>query len=102
MMKSNLRSFKPTKIFLLLAPLVLFAVVISINYSKPFGFFRESNPAMVCINAVMWGSNPLLEKRHVPISSYAFDAAAPPSTQLYNTIVSFGSGLVYSFIGSLP
>ncbi len=106
-MKKILNSFIPSKYLRLFVPLLLFYIVISINYAKPFGFFRESNPAMVCINAVMWGNNPMLEKQHVPISSYAFDARAEPSTQLYNTIVSFGSGwfaLPYYFfkIFSLP
>ena len=91
-MKKILNSFIPSKRLLFFVPLLLFCIVISVNYSKPFGFFRESNPAMVCINAVMWGNNPMLEKQHVPISSYSFDAAAQPSTQLYNTIVSFGTG----------
>lgn len=91
-MKDKINIFKLGKISSVIVPILLFVFVISFNYSKPFGFFRESNPAMVCINAILWSSNPLLEKLHVPISSYSFDSTAQPSTQFYNTIVSFGSG----------
>ena len=91
-MKSISQSSRLSKSLFLFVPVLIFLAVISVNYFKPFGFFRESNPAMVCINAIMWNRHPALEKQHVPISSYAFDAAAQPSTQLYNTIVSFGNG----------
>ena len=91
-MKSILQSSTLSKRLFFCVPILLFFLVISVNYFKPFGFFRESNPAMVCINAMMWSRHPALEKQHVPVCSYAFDTAAQPSTQLYNTIVSFGSG----------
>lgn len=69
---------------------VVFAIVISFNFLKPFGFFRESNPALVAINASYWKENPDIAKKCIPVCSYAFDKSIPPSTQFDNTITTFG------------
>lgn len=73
-----------------LAVAIIFAVVVSFNFTKPFGFFRESNPALVAINAKYWEQNPDIRKQHIPIYSYAFDKTKPPSAQFDNTITTFG------------
>jgi hypothetical protein len=68
----------------------VFLTVISFNFTKPFGFFRESNPALVAITANYWQENPDIRKQHIPIYSYAFDKNQPASTQFDNTITTFG------------
>jgi hypothetical protein len=74
--------------YLLLA--IIFAVIISFNFTKPMGFFRESNAALVLINANVWNNNDSIRKLHVPVTSYSFNAAAEPATQLYSTCTTFG------------
>jgi hypothetical protein len=69
---------------------VVFAIIISFNFTKPFGFFRESNPALVAINASYWKNNPDVTKKYIPVCSYAFNKELPPSTQFDNTITTFG------------
>ncbi|HEX6915116.1 MAG TPA: hypothetical protein VF145_07730, partial [Chitinophagaceae bacterium] len=73
-----------------LAAALLFILVVATNFTKPFGFFRESNPALVAINATYWQQNPDVRKQHIPVASYAFDKTAPPATQFDNTITTFG------------
>jgi hypothetical protein len=73
-----------------LATAIVFVVAISFNFTKPFGFFRESNPALVAINAKYWEQNPDTRKQNIPIASYAFDKTKAPSTQFDNTITTFG------------
>ena len=73
-----------------IAMAIVFAGVISFNFFKPFGFFRESNPALVAINASYWKENPDVAKKNIPVCSYAFDKNLPPSTQFDNTITTFG------------
>ncbi len=90
-----------SRIVIILIPIVVFIAVASINFSKPFGFFRESNPAMVCINIQQWQKFPAMKQRGIPMTSFAFDTAAAPSAQLYNTVLSFGNGwflLPYYFL----
>ena len=72
--------------------LLLFGLVISANFTKPFGFFRESNSAQVCINMDQWHHYPELEKKHIPMPSYNYDPGAAPETQLYTSYLSFGYG----------
>lgn len=79
-----------TKLYLLLA--LVFAIVISFNFTRPFGFFRESNPALVAINATYWKANPGIRKQHIPVASYAFRKDLSPATQFDNTITTFGYG----------
>lgn len=79
-------------LFLHSSAVVLFIIVVSINFSKPFGFFRESNPAMVCINTLLWQQYPQLKKSHVPVVSYAFNVNSTARTELYNTSTTFGYG----------
>lgn len=69
---------------------IVFVTIISFNFCKPFGFFRESNPALVAINASYWKNNPAIAKKNIPVSSYAFAKEKPPSTQFDNTITTFG------------
>ncbi len=85
-MISNLKSF--WKQYLLIA--IVFCAVVSINFAKPFGFFRESNPALVAITASYWNKNPDIRKQHIPLYSYSFQKDQPPSTQFDNTITTFG------------
>jgi hypothetical protein len=80
----------PWKSYLTLA--IIFAIVVSFNFTKPFGFFRESNPALVAINASYWKDNPDIRKHNVPVSSFAFNKELPPATQFDNTITTFGYG----------
>jgi hypothetical protein len=72
------------------ATAIVFAVAVSFNFTKPFGFFRESNPALVAINAKYWEQNPDVRKQNIPIASYAFDKSKAPSAQFDNTINTFG------------
>lgn len=76
------------KWYLLIA--IVFATVIGFNFTKPFGFFRESNPALVAINAQYWDKNPDIRKQQIPVASFAFNKSSPPSTQFDNTITTFG------------
>lgn len=69
---------------------IVFAAVVSFNFTKPFGFFRESNPALVAINAKYWEQNADVKEHHIPVASYAFDKTQPPATQFDNTITTFG------------
>lgn len=83
---------KPFRVFIYLIPVIIFGLVISVNLFKPFGFFRDSNPAMVCINAKIWQQYPELKRKNIPIQSYAYDPRADPATQLQNSVPSFGDG----------
>jgi hypothetical protein len=83
---------KPFRAFIYLISILLFALVISVNFLKPFGFFRDSNPVMVCINAKMWQQYPELKRKNIPIQSYAYDPQADPATQLQSSVPSFGDG----------
>lgn len=69
-----------------------FAMLTALNFNKPFGFFRESNPALVAITCTYWKQHPAFAEQHIPLYSYAFDANQPPATQFDNTITTFGYG----------
>lgn len=69
---------------------IVFLCIVSVNFFKPFGFFRESNPAFVCINATYWNNHPDIRAKHIPVTSYTFDKTAKPSTQLDATITTTG------------
>jgi hypothetical protein len=79
------------KYLLWLSIILLFVVVISFNFTKPFGFFRETNAALVCINANAWNSNNEIKQQGIPVSSYSFFTHNNPSDQLYSTTTTFGS-----------
>lgn len=67
-----------------------FLMIISGNFFKPFGFFRESNPALVCINADYWNVHPKTRSQHIPVFSYAYDETKPAKDQFYSTVTTFG------------
>lgn len=93
-----------SRFIFIIIPIVVFVAVESVNFLKPFGFFRESNAAMVCINIQQWQKFPALKQQGIPITSFAFDSAAAPAKQLYNTVLTFGNGwfvLPYYFLKSL-
>lgn len=71
--------------------LIVLIAVASINFNKPFGFFRESNAALVCINATIWQQHPNIQQTGIPVNSFAFLAYKNPTDQLYNTTITFGS-----------
>jgi hypothetical protein len=73
-----------------LALAIVFSIVISFNFTKPFGFFRESNPALVAINAKVWEKDTETRKQNIPIASFAYNKDLPRSTQFDNTITTFG------------
>src|SRR5690348_14576336 len=75
-----------------LAFVLLFGLVISVNFTKPFGFFRESNSAQVCINIEQWRHYPELEKKHIPMLSYSYDPGADPKTQMPYSYLTYGYG----------
>jgi hypothetical protein len=85
-MKTN----TPTWFWIIAA--LLFIAVISINITKPFGFFRETNAALVCINATVWNNHPELAASHIPVTSYSFFTHTQPQQQLYSTTTTFGFG----------
>ena len=60
------------KITIWLIPAVVFIVVIGVNFQKPFGFFRESNAALVCINAEAWNQHPAIKQKGIPVNSVFF------------------------------
>jgi hypothetical protein len=88
--------------------LIIFFVVISINFNKPFGFFRESNAALVCINAGIWNNHSTIQQKGIPVNSFAFLAYNNPTEQLYNTTITFGSWWIttpyyfFNFFGLQP
>lgn len=70
---------------------VVFVLVISVNFFKPFGFFRESNAALVCINANVWNADKHTQQLGIPANSYAFLAYNNTEQQLYNSTTTMGS-----------
>lgn len=88
------------KITIWLIPAVVFIVVIGVNFQKPFGFFRESNAALVCINAEAWNQHPAIKQKGIPVNSVFFFYHSYPKDQLYSSTVTFGSawiGVPYYF-----
>lgn len=79
-------------IFLLVT--ILFFVVISVNFFKPFGFFRESNAALVCINAEIWNNNPTIKNEGIPVNSYFFNSFNNTNDQLYTSTITFGNAWI--------
>ncbi len=75
----------------LVASVILIAII-SINIIKPFGFFRETNAALVCINADVWNKHPELASKRIPVTSYSFFTHSQPQQQLYSTTTTFGYG----------
>lgn len=71
-------------------PVLIYILVISVNFLKPFGFFRESNPAIVCINYNIWKQYPVLKNHLLPIGSYTYNPDAKRKAQLW--AITFGYG----------
>jgi len=78
----------------IIVAIALFFSVIAINFFKPFGFFRESNAALVCINAEIWNQNVTIKNTGIPVNSYYFNAYQNTHDQLYNTTITFGNAWI--------
>lgn len=71
---------------------ILFCCVVAVNFNKPFGFFRESSPAIVCINTNIWQNNTSIKNTYIPVNSYAFLNYSNIKDKLYNSTITFGNG----------
>jgi hypothetical protein len=78
----------------IIVAIALFFSVIAVNFFKPFGFFRESNAALVCINAEIWNQNATIKNAGIPVNSYYFNAYQNTNDQLYNTTITFGNAWI--------
>ncbi len=78
----------------IIVAIALFFSVIAVNFFKPFGFFRESNAALVCINAEIWNQNATIKNEGIPVNSYYFNAYQNTHDQLYNTTITFGNAWI--------
>jgi|GEM_PF-5707720 len=85
-----MRFFSSRYNYLLLV--AIFAIIVAFNFKKPMGFFRESNPALVCINSDFWMKHDSIRKLHIPVTSYAFNSGASIESQLNSTCTTFGYG----------
>ena len=85
--------FKQYK-YLLVPIVVVFVATIGVNFFKPFGFFRESNAALVCINADVWNKHTAIEQAGIPVNSYYFLAYQNTHDQLYTSTITFGSAWI--------
>lgn len=74
--------------------IILFSIIIATNFFKPFGFFRESNAALVCINAEIWNKNEQLKNAGIPINSYFFTSFNDTNDQLYTSTITFGNAWI--------
>ncbi len=72
----------------------VFIGVIGVNFQKPFGFFRESNAALVCINAEAWNQYPAIRQKGIPVNSLFFFYHQNSKDQLYCSTVTFGSAWI--------
>jgi hypothetical protein len=86
--------FKQYKYLLLPIFVVVFVATIGVNFFKPFGFFRESNAALVCINADVWNKHKAIEQAGIPVNSYYFLAYQNTNDQLYTSTITFGSAWI--------
>lgn len=82
------------KLTIWIITVVAFVVVIGVNFNKPFGFFRESNAALVCINAEAWNQHPTIKQQGIPVNSVFFFYHQNTKDQLYSSTVTFGSAWI--------
>ncbi len=103
---TSITTIKKTTIWIVF--ILVFIIVIGVNFRKPFGFFRESNAALVCINAEAWNQHPAIQQKGIPVNSPFFFYHQNPQDQLYCSTVTFGSAWVsvpyyfFSFFNLTP